>query len=162
LRKRHHNSGQQSGHTSHLRIKVRVAMHVIVCMYPKIPIVKAGLEFTHTLPLWAVSLKYVSDMHDLTTRSHPEMIKLYAHSGGPRIDHETVPDPPAPQHPPPQPWISVVESEIVDKSKGDMLGKLVAVLQTTWFFVEFLGRWANCSYGTPREIMFTGVLSTAA
>jgi len=47
----------------------------------------------------------------------------------------------------------VTESEIVDKSKGDMLGKLVAVLQTTWFIVEYVERWASQQPRTQLEVM---------
>ena len=35
------------------------------------------------------------------------------------------------------PKISVTESEILDKSKGDPLGKLFTALQTTWFIVQY-------------------------
>jgi len=101
-------------------------------------------------------VKYVEDMDGLTTHSHPEMIKLYTPSGDPPKIHETVPESgttPTSQYPPLQPWISVTESEIIDKSKGDMLGKLVAVLQTTWFIVEYLGRWASQQPRTQLEVM---------
>lgn len=37
---------------------------------------------------------------------------------------------------------SVTEEDIFDKSKGDFLTKLLVVLQTVWFIVQCIGRWA--------------------
>jgi len=83
------------------------------------------------------------DMLELTADSHPEMFKL-----GPDPSKET-----PPENPPPQTWILVTESEILDKSKGDTLGKLVTVLQTTWFIAQYLGRWTAHQPRTQLEVM---------
>ena len=75
---------------------------------------------------------------DLIAESLPELFK----SGASRAD------PPKEQL-----WILVTESEILDKSKGDGLGKLVAVLQTTWFIVQYLERWVSHLPRTQVEVM---------
>ena len=49
--------------------------------------------------------------------------------------------------------ILVTKSEILDKSKGDALGKLFTVLQTTWFIVQYLERWAARQPRTQLEAM---------
>ena len=51
------------------------------------------------------------------------------------------------------PKISVTESEILDKSKGDPLGKLFTALQTTWFIVQYLERWITHQPRTQLEVM---------
>jgi hypothetical protein len=49
--------------------------------------------------------------------------------------------------------ILVTESEILDKSKGDPLGKLFTVLQTTWFIVQYLERWVTHQPRMQLEVM---------
>ena len=49
--------------------------------------------------------------------------------------------------------ILVTESEILDKSKGDPLGKLFTVLQTTWFIIQYLERWITHRPRTQLEVM---------
>jgi len=82
---------------------------------------------------------------ELTADSHPEMFKLGPAPEDPLKD--------APPENPPQTWILVTESEIRDKSKGDTLGKLVTVLQTTWFMAQYLGRWTAHQPRTQLEVM---------
>jgi len=82
------------------------------------------------------------DMVELTADSHPEMFKL-----GP------APSKAPPEHPRSPTWILVTESEIRDKSKGDTLGKLVTLLQTTWFIAQYLGRWTTHQPRTQLEVM---------
>ena len=82
-----------------------------------------------------------STIPDLTAESHPELFKLDASQGDPPKEHGT------------QPWILVTESEILDKSKGDGLGKLVTMLQTTWFIVQYLERWVTHQPRTQVEVM---------
>jgi hypothetical protein len=53
----------------------------------------------------------------------------------------------------PKPWILVTKSEILDKSKRDALGKLFTVLQTTWFIVQYLERWAAPQPRTQLEVV---------
>ena len=77
------------------------------------------------------------DASDLTAESYPELFKSNASPG----EHGT------------RPWIVVTESEILDKSKGDGLGKLVTVLQTTWFIVQYLERWVSHQPRTQIEVM---------
>ena len=81
------------------------------------------------------------EIPDLTADSHPELFKLDASRRDPLKEHGT------------QPWILVTESEILDKSKGDGLGKLVTVLQTTWFIVQYLERWVSHQPRTQVEVM---------
>ena len=81
------------------------------------------------------------DASDLTAESHPELFKLNASPRGSPKEHGA------------QPWVLVTESEILDKSKGDGLGKLVAVLQTTWFIVQYLERWVSHQPRTQVEVM---------
>lgn len=47
----------------------------------------------------------------------------------------------------------VTEEEISDKSKGDLLTKLLVVLQTTWFAVQCVARWMVHLPVTELEIM---------
>jgi len=49
--------------------------------------------------------------------------------------------------------ILVTESEILDKSKSDPLGKLFTVLQTTWFVAQYLERWVVHQPRTQLEVM---------
>ena len=77
----------------------------------------------------------------LTAESYPELFKLDASRGDPPKEHGI------------QPWILVTESEILDKSKGDGLGKLVTVRQTTWFIVQYLERWASHQPRAQVEVM---------
>ncbi|KAF9444790.1 hypothetical protein P691DRAFT_834470 [Macrolepiota fuliginosa MF-IS2] len=48
---------------------------------------------------------------------------------------------------------TITEKEILDKSKGDLLTKLIVVLQTTWFVVQCLARWAGSLYVTELEVI---------
>ena len=82
-----------------------------------------------------------STIPGLTAESHPELFKLDASRGDPPKEHGT------------QPWVLVTEPEILDKSKGDGLGKLVTVLQTTWFIVQYLERWVSHQPRTQVEVM---------
>jgi len=52
----------------------------------------------------------------------------------------------------PKPWILVQQAEILDKSKSDALGKFFAVLQTTWFVVQYCERWAARQPRTQLEV----------
>jgi len=63
--------------------------------------------------------------------------------------------PPSSEHRPSNPKIkiSVTESEILDKSKSDPLGKLFTVLQTAWFIVQYLERWITRQPRTQLEVM---------
>jgi len=49
--------------------------------------------------------------------------------------------------------ILVTESEILDKSKSDPLGKLFTVLQTTWFVAQYLERWVAHQPRSQIEVM---------
>jgi len=86
------------------------------------------------------------DMGRLTADSHPEMFKL---DPTPEDSSKEAP----PENPRSKTWILVTESEILDKSKGDTLGKLVAVLQTTWFIAQYLGRWTAHQPRTQLEVV---------
>ena len=61
--------------------------------------------------------------------------------------------PPSTEDRPSDPQISVTESEILDKSKGDPLGKLFTAIQTTWFIVQYLERWITHQPRMPLEVM---------
>ena len=78
------------------------------------------------------------DASDLTAESYPELFKSNASRGE---EHGT------------RPWIVMTESEILDKSKGEGLGKLVTVLQITWFIVQYSERWASHQPRTQVEVM---------
>lgn len=58
-----------------------------------------------------------------------------------------------PATPEPKPRILISESEILDKSKNDSLGKLTAAMQTFWFIVQYLQRWASHRPQTQLEVM---------
>ncbi|KAJ3566628.1 hypothetical protein NP233_g6878 [Leucocoprinus birnbaumii] len=49
--------------------------------------------------------------------------------------------------------IELSEEEIEDKSKGDILTKLLVVLQTSWFVLQCLARWATQLSVTELEVM---------
>jgi len=85
-------------------------------------------------------------MRRLTADSHPEIFKL---GPAPKDTSKEAP----PENSRPQTWILVTESEIRDKSKGDTLGKLLTVLQTTWFIAQYLGRWTAHQPTTQLEVM---------
>jgi len=122
------------------------------------------------------------DMQKFTADSHPEMFKLRPPPEDlskeaipedlPEALLETLPEAPLeallkapqeappkvppeapPENPRPQPWTMITESEILDKSKGDALGKLVTVLQTTWFIAQYLDRWSSHQPRTQLEVM---------
>ena len=84
---------------------------------------------------WGTSLRHLR-MHPA---SYPQMFKKDA--------------PAHTEHRPSDPKISVTESEILDKSKGDPLGKLFTALQTTWFIVQYLERWITHQPRTQLEVM---------
>ena len=65
----------------------------------------------------------------LTAESHPELFKLDASLGDLPKGHGS------------QPWVLVTESELLDKSKGNGLGKLVTMLQMTWFIIVEYIEW---------------------
>lgn len=88
---------------------------------------------------WDKSLYPVSRLND---ESYPEMLK-----------RDAPPDPTAPPTRASDFRILVTESEILDKSKGDRLGKLLTVLQTTWFIAQYLERWAAHLPRTQLEVM---------
>ncbi|KXN92714.1 hypothetical protein AN958_06992 [Leucoagaricus sp. SymC.cos] len=48
---------------------------------------------------------------------------------------------------------TISEEEINDKSKGDAFTKLVVVLQTSWFIIQCIARWAAHLYVTELEIV---------
>lgn len=98
----------------------------------------------------------VWEMQRLTADSYPEIVE----TGGARTiapkEDAILPESTTPsvtENPPPQPWIRVTESEILDKSKDDALGKFVTVLQATWFIVQYLSRWAAHQPRTQLEVM---------
>jgi len=96
------------------------------------------------------------DMQKFTPDSHPEMFKLRPAPEDPSKEatpEATLAIEVPPENPRPQPWIMITESEILDKSKGDTLGKLVTVLQTTWFMAQYLDRWASHQPRTQLEVM---------
>jgi hypothetical protein len=49
--------------------------------------------------------------------------------------------------------VTISKEEILDRSKGDDLGKLVIVLQTLWFVTQYLGRWIDHLPKTQLEVM---------
>ncbi|KXN82158.1 hypothetical protein AN958_02967 [Leucoagaricus sp. SymC.cos] len=48
---------------------------------------------------------------------------------------------------------SLSEEDILDKSKGDLLTKILVVLQMTWFIVQCTGRWATGLPVTELEVV---------
>lgn len=47
----------------------------------------------------------------------------------------------------------ITEAEIADKSKGNNVAKLLTVLQTTWFILQYIERWAAHQTRTQLELM---------
>ena len=93
--------------------------------------------------------------HRLTYEPYPEILKLVASTADSKED-EPSPEPTTPPTSRDRPSkfrILVTKSEILDKSKGDALGKLFTVLQTTWFIVQYLERWASRQPRTQLEVM---------
>jgi len=83
---------------------------------------------------------------------YPELLK----EDSTRNQDETSPHPDAPLIEEPYKFkyrILVTESEILDKSKSDPLGKLFTVLQTTWFVAQYLERWVAHQPRTQLEVM---------
>jgi hypothetical protein len=92
----------------------------------------------------------------LTVESFPEMLKRDAPPSEVSREDEPSTDPttlPTPGDCPSEFRILVTESEILDKSKGDGLGKLFTLLQTTWFIVQYLERWVAYQPRTQLEVM---------
>lgn len=80
----------------------------------------------------------------------PEILEQATPASGVSKDHGLSPDttaPPTVHYRLSQYRILVTELEILDKSKGDTLGKLFTLLQTTWFIVQYLERWVATSRG---------------
>jgi hypothetical protein len=92
---------------------------------------------------------------ELTVDSHPEFLTLDAPTHDPSKDAS----PSEPNTLPTQgdrtskPRITITEFQILDKSKVDALGKFLTVLQTIWFIVQYLGRWAAHQPRTQLEVM---------
>ena len=59
----------------------------------------------------------------------------------------------SPEFIPPEFRILVSEEEILDKSKSDPLGKLFAIVQTTWFIAQYSQRWFAHQLRTQLEVM---------
>jgi hypothetical protein len=93
-----------------------------------------GLDLPHPL-----------ESYSWRVESYPELFQK---------DTENAPSP-APNTPPTRDKfrVLVTESEILDKSKGDALGKLFTLLQTTWFIVQYLERWVSHLPRTQLEVM---------
>ena len=91
----------------------------------------------------------------LTHEPYPKILKSVASTTDSKEDESS----PAPTTPPTSRdrlskfRILVTKSEILDKSKGDALGKLFTVLQTAWFIVQYLERWASGQPRTQLEVM---------
>ncbi|KAJ3560766.1 hypothetical protein NP233_g10620 [Leucocoprinus birnbaumii] len=49
--------------------------------------------------------------------------------------------------------VDISEDEINDKSKGDFFTKLIVVIQTTWFIIQCVARWAQHLHVTELEII---------
>ena len=94
---------------------------------------------------WGTSLPYLH----AHPASYPQMFKEDA----PAHTEAELTTPSSTEHRPSDPKISVTESEILDKSKGDPLGKLFTALQTTWFIAQYLERWIAHQPRTQLEVM---------
>jgi hypothetical protein len=55
--------------------------------------------------------------------------------------------------PPARAAVTISKEEILDRSKGDGLGKLVLIFQTLWFVTQYLGRWIDHLPRTQLEVM---------
>src|ERR1700733_1712118 len=100
------------------------------------------------------------DIREMTADSHPQFLELLAAAPSSSPDHDaslepdTSPTPPTLPTPPPPKFRVLVEKEkLKDKSKGDFVAKLLAVLQTIWFIVEFITRWATRLPTTQLELV---------
>jgi len=153
--KRLHNAGKFGNTNLHFRVRfeTHVICHVLNFCMPCQGWTRAhtyfaimGGFFDSEQPRKALKARR---MLGLTADSHPEMFKL-----GPAPEDPSKEA--APENRRPQTWILITESEIRDKSKGDTLGKLVAVLQTTWFIAQYLGRWTAHQSRTQLEVMTLG------
>lgn len=49
--------------------------------------------------------------------------------------------------------VAISEEEVLDRSKGDGLGKLILVFQTLWFVTQYLGRWIDHLPRSQLEVM---------
>ena len=97
--------------------------------------------------------KRLKSLSSLDADLYPELLKKEDPTRNP---DETSPHPGAPLIVEPYPskyQILVTESEILDKSKSDPLGKLFTVLQTTWFVAQYLERWVTHQPRTQLEVM---------
>lgn len=56
----------------------------------------------------------------------------------------------------------ITASEIEDKSKGDALSKVIAILQTTWFIVQCIARWQQRLALTELELVTLALASLNA
>ena len=95
----------------------------------------------------------LASLSSLDAEQYPELLKKEDLTLNP---DETSPHPGAPsiEEPCPSKYrILVTESEILDKSKSDPLGKLFTVLQTTWFIAQYLERWVAHQPRTQLEVM---------
>jgi hypothetical protein len=92
----------------------------------------------------------------LTDEPLPEMLEQAALASDAPKEDEPSPEPnplPTQGRHSSEPRILVTESEILDKSKDDALGKLFTLLQTTWFIVQYLERWVVHQPRTQLEVM---------
>ena len=83
----------------------------------------------------------VPDMLHLNADLHPEILTREPESRAIPLAGNT------------KPRILVTESEISDKSKGNTVGIGVAALQTVWFVLQYLDRWASHQPRTQLEVM---------
>ena len=49
-------------------------------------------------------------------------------------------------------WPDISEEEIKDKSKGDYLSRTIVILQSTWFYVQFVARGVSLLFLTELEV----------
>lgn len=92
-------------------------------------------------------------MQRLTAKSHPEIISVDPPAHDSSEPPTRLATPWSQGHLPSKPWILVTESEILDKSKGDALGKLLTVTQIAWFIAQYLERWVTRRPRTHLEVM---------
>ena len=91
----------------------------------------------------------LASLSSLDTNLYPELLKKEDPT-----DETSPQGAPLVEEPSPSKYqILVTESEILDKSKSDPLGKLITVLQTTWFIAQYLERWVAHQPRTQLEVV---------
>jgi len=94
------------------------------------------------------------DIREMTADSHPQFLELLAATPSSSPDHDTSLEPDtSPTPPPPKFRVLIEKAKLEDKSKGDYAAKLLAVLQTIWFIIEFIARWATRLPRTQLELV---------